>query len=328
MISIPITLHSDEKGYFDRECPNEECLYTFKVLMKDWEEKVSDEEVHCPLCGCVASADKWWTQDQLAKMQEITASWAMSYAQQQLDKSFRDLERSTRHNKFIRITYKPGRRITFVNNPIGQREEWETEICCDKCGTHYSVIGSAYFCPCCGYNSAVNSFNDSLDSIRKMLDSLPEMKAMLAEKYNADSAETMCRSLLESSIGDMVSAYQKFACCIYEELSGKAARVNDFQMVDKGSQLIEEATGKKYGDWLSTSEMAVMMVMFQKRHLLEHNNGMVDQRYLDKTNDVSYRVGQRIIVKPNDAYALLDVLRKLANELIRLTKGTITSTGT
>ena len=242
MISIPVTLHSDEKGYFDRECPNEDCLYTFKILMKDWEEKVSDDEVHCPLCGHVDTSDKWWTQDQLEKMQEIAASWALNYIQGELDKSFKKLERSTRHNKYFRITYKPGRRVTFINNPIGQREEWETEICCEKCGTHYSVIGSAYFCPCCGFNSAVNSFNDSLDSIEKMLESLREMKDMLTDKYNADSAETMCRSMLESSIGDMVSAFQKFASCKYDELSGKTSRVNDFQIVDKGSKLFEEET--------------------------------------------------------------------------------------
>ena len=33
MTTIPIQLVSDEKGYFDRECPNEECRYTFKILM-------------------------------------------------------------------------------------------------------------------------------------------------------------------------------------------------------------------------------------------------------------------------------------------------------
>ncbi len=321
MISIPVTIHSDEKGYFDRECPNEDCLYTFKILMKDWEEKVSDEEVHCPLCGHVDTSDKWWTQDQLEKMQEIAASWAMNYIQGELDKSFKKLARSTRNNKFIRITYKPGRRVTFINNPIGQREEWETEICCEKCGTHYSVIGSAYFCPCCGFNSAVNSFNDLLDSIEKMLESLREMKTMLTEKYNADSAETMCRSMLESSIGDMVSAFQKFASCKYDELSGKTSRVNDFQIVEKGSQLFEEETGMKYSDWLSAGELAFMELMFQRRHLLEHNNGMVDQRYLDKSGDISYSLGQRIIVKEADAHSLLAVLRKLGSSITTLQVG-------
>ena len=51
MISIPVTLQSDENGYFDRECPNENCLYQFKIKLKDWEDKVSDEEVHCPIDG-------------------------------------------------------------------------------------------------------------------------------------------------------------------------------------------------------------------------------------------------------------------------------------
>lgn len=318
MVSIPITIQSDEKGYFDRECPNEDCLYTFKVKLTDWENKVSDEEVHCPMCGHIDSSDKWWTQDQLDKMQEIATSWAMNHIQGELEKSFKRLERSTRHNKYFRFTYKPGRRITFINNPIGQREEWETEICCEKCGTHYSVIGSAFFCPCCGYNSAVTSFNDSLDSLRKMLESLSDMKSMLIEKYNVDSAETMCRSLLESSIGDMVSAFQKFASCKYEEVSGKKSRVNDFQIVDKGSQLFEAETGYKYSDWLSADDMMFMKVMFQKRHLIEHNNGMVDQQYIDKSRDASYSVGQRIIVKEVDAYRLLNILNTLGNELIKL----------
>ena len=146
MINIPITLQSDENGYFDRECPNENCLYQFKIKMKDWKEKVSDEEVHCPMCGHVDTSDKWWTQDQLEQMHEIASSYAMNYIQQELDKSFKSLERSTRRNKFIKITYKPGKRVTFINNPIGQMPEWEKEITCEKCGTTYSVIGSAYFC--------------------------------------------------------------------------------------------------------------------------------------------------------------------------------------
>lgn len=320
-ISIPVTIQSDNKGYFDRECPNEDCLYTFKILMKDWEEKVSDEEVHCPMCGHVDTSDKWWTQDQLEKIKKIAENLALNYIQGELDKSFKKLAQSTSHNKYIRITYKPGRRVSFINNPIGQSEEWETEICCEKCGTHYSVIGTAYFCPCCGYNSAMYSFNDSLDSIRKMLDSLQEMKEMLTNKYDIDSAETMCRSLLESSIGDMVSAFQKFASCKYEEISGKTSRVNDFQIVSKGSELFEGVTGKSYNSWLSVDELNFMNLIFQKRHLLEHNNGMIDQKYLNNSHDTSYSIGQRLIIKETDAYTLLDLLRKLGNGLIKLQAG-------
>lgn len=109
-MNISVTIQSDEKGYFDRECPNEDCLYTFKVLMKDWEEKVSDDEVHCPLCGYTDSSEKWWTQEQLDQMEEIVADWAMDYISGELDKSFKMLERSTRNNKYFKISYKSARR--------------------------------------------------------------------------------------------------------------------------------------------------------------------------------------------------------------------------
>lgn len=317
-MEIPITLMSDEKGYFDRECPNENCLYTFKVYMEDWKEKVSDEEVHCPMCGHVDTSDKWWTQDQLESMQEIAASYAMSMISKELDKAFGSLARSTRHNKFVKITYKPGRRITFQNNPIGQSEEWETDITCESCDTRYSVIGSAFFCPCCGHNSAVSAFEESMDSVEKMVASLSEMKQMLTNSYGRDKAETMCRGLLESSIGDIVSAFQKFASCHYDKLTGKTSRVNDFQIVDKGSQLFKDAVGKGYDEWLSALELQQMNMLFQRRHLIEHNNGMVDQKYIDKSGDSSYVVGQRLVVKESDALTLLAIIKKLGKGLMSI----------
>ena len=319
-MEIPITIHSDEKGYFDRECPNENCLYTFKINMQDWKEKVSDDEVHCPMCGHIDTADKWWTQEQLKSMQEIAASYAMSMITKELDKAFGKLARSTRNNKFLKITYKPSKKITFQNNPIGQSEEWETDITCEKCGTRYSVIGSAYFCPCCGHNSAVSAFNESTDSIEKMLKSLPEMKQLLTESYGRDKAETMCRGLLESSLGDIVSSFQKFASCHYDKLTGEISRVNDFQIVEKGSQLFKDATGKVYEEWLSDKELHDMNMFFQRRHLIEHNNGMVDQKYVDKSGDNSYVIGQRLVVKESDAYALLAIIKKLAIGLMTLQK--------
>lgn len=322
MVSIPITFQSDEKGYFDRECPNEECSYVFKVFMKDWEEKIVNEEAHCPMCGHVDTPDKWYTADQVERMQEIVASWAVNRIQNEFGKKLKELEQSTRHNKFVKISYKPGRRVSFVNNPIGQSEEWETEICCDKCGTRYSVVGAAFFCPCCGYNSASLSFDDAMDSITRMVDSLKEMRSLFLKKYDADAAETMCRSLLESSIGDMIAAFQKFASCKYEELSGQTARVNDFQIVDKGSLLFEEATGHKYNEWLTEAELDYVKVMFQKRHLLEHNNGMVDQKYLDNSHDTKYIVGQRIVINDSDAYTLLRMLRKLSHGIMSIQKQT------
>ena len=157
-----------------------------------------------------------------------------------------------------------------------------------------------------------------MDSVEKMLASLFEMKQMLTTSYGRDKAETMCRGLLESSVGDIVSAFQKFASCHYDKLTGKTSRVNDFQIVDKGSQLFKDATGKGYDEWLSVDELKDMNLLFQRRHLIEHNNGMVDQKYIDKSGDNSYAVGQRLVVKGSDPLTLLAIIKKLGKGLVSL----------
>ena len=311
-MDIPIELISDEKGYFDRECPNENCLYTFKIKMQDWKDKVSAEEVHCPMCGHIDTSEKWWTQAQLDSASKIASDYVMDMISGELDKIFGRLARSTRGNKFVKITYKPGKRISFSNNPIGQSEEWETEIECDKCGTRYSVIGSAYFCPCCGNNSAISVFDESLDSIEKMLESLGEMKELLTNSYGRDKAETMSRSLLESSLGDIVSAFQKFAECVYKQKGSEKVRVNDFQIVEKGRNLFLDATGKGYDEWLTKQEIERMNLLFQRRHIIEHNAGIIDEKYVEKSSDPAYVVGQRIIVRKEDAQELLRIIKKLS----------------
>ena len=96
-----------------------------------------------------------------------------------------------------------------------------------------------------------------------------------------------------------------------DKLTGKTSRVNDFQIVGKGSQLYKDATGKGYEEWLSDKELIKMNMLFQRRHLIAHNNGMVDQKYIDKSGDSSYIIGQRLVVKESDALTLLTIIKKL-----------------
>lgn len=318
-MDFPITIRSDEKGYFDRECPNENCLYVFKIFMEDWKEKISDEEVHCPMCGHIDSSEKWWTQKQIAEITKTTANWLNGFVQQELDRSFRILENSTRGNRYLKITYEPSHRLTFVNNPLGQSPEWEREVVCPKCETKYCVIGTAFFCPCCGHNSVEESFTESLDSIVKMFESLPEMEDLFTQSFGKDKAATMIRESVESMLGDVISAYQKYAEVIYNGFPSATARSNDFQIIEKGSRLYSEATGKGYDTFLSKEELNFLNLMFQRRHIMEHNGGMVDDQYINKSNDRSYIIGQRLVIKEKEIIRLIELTIKLAQGLKTLT---------
>lgn len=318
-IDMQITINSDEKGYYDRQCPNEKCEFIFKVFMEDWKDKVSEEHVCCPMCGHDAPSDQWYTHEQIKVINRIATSYADSYISNELDKIFGNVAHSTRNNKYFKITYKPGKKINFINNPIGQRPEWKLEITCEKCQTRYSVIGSTYFCPCCGHNAIERVFDESLDTIQKMIESINDIHATFEKSFSRDKAESMCRSMIEGTLGNIVSAFQKYAEDIYRQIEPtKKVRVNDFQIVEKGSKLFCDTVGKGYDSWLTEEEITEMNILFQQRHLIEHNSGLIDERYIQNSNDQSYRIGQRVIIKNSDALRLLKIVGKLTSGLRRL----------
>ena len=318
---IMIEISSDEKGYFDRECPNENCLSTFKVNLDDWKEKIKGNDCHCPICGHVADSDSWWTENQLDELRERASSYALSFVQGELNKTFKDLERKTRNGKFIKIKYKPGRKISFNNNPIGQLPEWEQEIECKECGTRYSVIGFSHFCPCCGSNSEVDEFDEALKIEKRKIDSLEKIKKIYSDEYGKDVGASMINSMLEDSFGNVLAAFQSFAYEFYIKLGGKRnVKAKAFQNLERANECFEELLGIKYSDLISDEEYEYINKIFQQRHLLEHRNGKVDQDYLAKTGDFTYSEKERIVIKEKDVYKFLNIIEKLANNLLTYKK--------
>ena len=72
-ISVPIS--TDCKGYIDKECPKEGCLFHFKVKEEDWTAIGSGAMVTCPMCGHKAHTESWYTTDQIneAKGQAVAS---------------------------------------------------------------------------------------------------------------------------------------------------------------------------------------------------------------------------------------------------------------
>lgn len=89
-------------------------------------------------------------------------------------------------------------------------------------------------------------------------------------------------------------------------------------MVDKGSQYFRNETGSGYEAFLSSDELIRMKLYFQRRHIIEHNTGIVDQKYIDNSGDNDYSVGQRIVVKTCEALDLITIIKKLSSGICTL----------
>ena len=293
--SVSITILSDADGYSDRECPNSECLFPFKVQSDDWKNIFKDDKVFCPLCRHEAKATSWWNSEQLQKGRE------------QVIQQMRKRILNAWHGEYTRP-------YNFL--PIPAQEAMTLKIQCSECNARYSVIGSAFFCPCCGHNSVEKTFDESLNKVEIKLNNIPTIRKAISEAVNKDQAEVTCRSTIESGLGDCVVAFQSFCEATFrKELPTEKLVANVFQRIEDGSNLWKKVFQEGYENWLTATELKRMNTLFQRRHLLSHSEGIVDDKYLQRANDSTYKLGQRIVVKENDVTELLKLIRKIVAKI-------------
>lgn len=307
----------DEDGYYDKECPNEKCLFKFKVHADDWRNLFSDEAVFCPFCGYNAPSRSWWTTEQVKQAQEQ----AVQNVKGEIGSAIRtDAQKFNRRNNkgFIKMSMKVSGLFRPIDLPAVALEEMEQKISCEKCNTRYAVIGSAFYCPCCGHNSARQTFFNTIENVNSKIKNIDVVRQAIAQ-YSKDEAERTCISLLESSVSDVVVAFQRLCESVYQSIDNTTTlKRNVFQRLADGSTLWKNAVGKGYLDWISNREYVQLKICFQQRHSLQHKDGIVDKEYIDKSGDNSYFIGQHIIVRETDILNYAKIIEKLGREIISL----------
>ena len=86
-------------------------------------------------------------------------------------------------------------------------------------------------------------------------------------------------------------------------------------IAESGNSYWCNAFNQGYEDWLTPTEMDRLKIYFQQRHILAHAEGFVDQKYIDRSGDQSYVVGQRIVIKENAILDFLELIRTLTNKI-------------
>lgn len=151
-ISIPI--NTDDDGYLDRECPNEECLFSFKVSEEDWKNLCDDEAVFCPMCGHKSPANSFLTTEQFEKAMEQARKYIKGRIDEALVEGARNFNRNQNRNSLVHMCIRvSGTHKEHFILPISAKKVFERKLKCEVCNANYAVIGFAYFCPCCGNNS-------------------------------------------------------------------------------------------------------------------------------------------------------------------------------
>jgi uncharacterized Zn finger protein (UPF0148 family) len=315
---IPIQIPLDDKGYFDRCCPSERCGVRFKVLFEDWRDKVRDDVVYCPICRFEAESDHWNTPEQWEYIRDVAFRYVHDEVGRMMKETVRSFNRSVPKSGFITMSmsYKPGARPIVV--PIEAADCLQQDFTCERCECRYSSLGAAFFCPACGHNSAVSTFEDAVRSVRAYIEHLAAIKEAVRSAAGEDAAENTERQIIESGLTKLVSSFQRLAEALFARLPNASqhnVRKNLFQNLDESSVTWRSATGKGYEDSLTVGELTELKHLFQQRHLLAHREGIVDQEYIERSGDINYRVGQRLIIRESGVLRLADLVSGLARGL-------------
>jgi len=319
-VKIPVEVSLDDEGYLDRECQAETCQAEFKVLFQDWKEKVSDEKVYCPICRYEALSNEWNTDEQGEYHKGVAVAHVQDIVHSALAEDAQRFNRAQRPG-FIQMSMSAKRSARPTIVPVGAAKVMRQLFACEACGCRYASIGAAYFCPACGHNSAVASFDQTIAIVRQVVALTSSIRSTLAKEYGDDLAQDSIRNTLEDSLMRLVGAFQQFADALFEQMPNSSSfkrRQNIFQNLAESSSLWSNAVGKGYEDMLSAGELQELESLFQKRHLIAHRNGIVDQEYANKSGDKAYSIGQRLVVREAAIRRLADLLSKLAGELRKI----------
>lgn len=291
---VDVAIKSDEDGYVGRECPVGSCLGYFKITFGTGLK--GPAPCHCPYCGHTGDQNTFWTREQV--------EYAHSVAMRQVtDALHRDL-------KSLEFDHKPQGGFGFgisLKVTAGQphpiryyrEKKLETHIVCENCTLRYAIYGVFGWCPDCGVHNSRQILTKNLELAQKEL--------ALADAAEGELAEHLIGDALENA----VSAFDGFSRAISAQI-GHEIR---FQSLPGARRNVQDVFGFDFSDVVDAKEWDFICRMFQKRHLLSHKMGVIDDEYVQKANDPTAMAGRKVTIGQDEVQVSLALVQRMGERL-------------
>ena len=304
--SMSISIPADKDGFTGRECPQADCEGYFKIEFGTG-LKGEEHPCHCPYCNHTAGQDHFATKAQIEYAKSIAI-------RKMTDAIYKDLKKLEFNHKprgafglGISMKVSPFRRIPIHKY---REKQLETEIACNNCTLRYAVYGVFAFCPDCGQHNSFQIFEKNLEVVEKTL-------SLAAGVDDKDVSE----KLIENALEDCVSAFDGFGREISRVQAEKASNSRSaekvfFQDLQGAQKNLSTLFDIDFSDGITAQEWEEVIRGFQKRHLLSHKMGVIDEAYIHKTNDINAIVGRKVTLTPDEVSEVARIVGKLAKHVV------------
>lgn len=290
-ITFQISIPAPE-GFIGNTCSNLICKKYFKVSVSDIKN-----EMFCPYCGTPASKIDLRTTEQNKYIRESAIEKAKEIAFKEIDKMFGNFARSTRSDKYVKITHTPLNYRAKKIRPSYKEKTVDTGLQCPSCHVSFQVYGIFGFCPDCRIENMI-IYDTNIQIIKR-------------EYENSENKERALRH----AYTDLVSTFERFC----------KNKSNSIQEMKPGFQDLFEARKffkthfllDIFSD-LSEPELLSLRRVFQKRHSYIHYDGIINDKYIKKIPEDQKLLGTKAILTFEEFWDTALLLRKVIDKLVTL----------
>lgn len=292
ILTFKITVPT-QNGFYGRECNNPDCKRYFKIHQNSLKD-----EMYCPYCGLLFNKNELLTQDQLKYAQENAKEEAMAHVSNELssmiEKTFWKKSGSSKKSFLnISVSYKQGSpyRKKYISPPT--EKEVDSEIECSECKARFQVYGIFGYCPLCKCDN-IMIYDTNIFIILMEIENASDKNRALRHAYN-----------------DLVATFENF--CKKKNMTEKKY---NFQNLDVAEKFFKNAYRINLFDGFKKGEVLIIKRLFQKRHVYQHNKGVIDQKYVDAIPEDASLLGQVALLDVEEFRDAATVMRKILLKII------------
>ena len=285
--SILAWIISDQQGMWGRLCPHCKSYFrTNHVYMN----------TTCPYCQKTA--------DSLAFITEVQRRYLEAYCIAVVNVQKR--------NQTVKIDLDA---ITD-NKPewVYSEERQQFHFQCVHCRTEVDILGDYGWCPECGRTNGRDLFLKGLGESEQRFEKAekdlkePSERAREWEMLNND-----CFSRFEA-LGNHIHA----ALLLYPATPKRKKHIGSisFQRIFDAAEYLDLWFGIEIFLGVAPVDQDFVKLMLNRRHIVVHNGGKVDQEYIDRTGDTSVRLNERVRLRSREIRRLIPLVRSMALNLL------------
>lgn len=309
-----MSLYTDDTGFFGRQCPDPECRTFFKLNVAEYEAAPESLRLTCPLCGLVGDHQRFITTEQKRRSEAAALEFGRAAADQVIRDWSRRQASRPQPSSGVRIEWTAHRNPPRSPRHLPTYVEQATirTFDCPNGGHHAVIYDLLTFCPWCGSDKTPPRavFEDNLAAQRRLLAVVQELPEEARSSVEAAGGVT---ALAERALTGIVAATQNLAKRLHAQSGKTPPKDNPWQNVDRLQRQWLADFDQDPLDGLDTATVRTLRLAFSRRHLLEHNGGVIDERYKHETGEGS--IGRRVRIKPAFVDQALDAVMALAARL-------------